>query len=252
MSDRLDSCHCAGETAGCQACKDYQEPCDVVRAHKERGVKMPLCAYCLKYEMRAPCKDRQCKACKSVPLLLPTELAGLAPSTNDLGKVFEPLKMPGNPSGALEALEKVAQALEEAAELVRRAVVLVSTPLQEQGGSSNDAAPPGLSGGHKRNTAERLEHDMNVAAATVARVEEQAAQQQAAPVQAGHVVAPGQAEHAAPVQDEHEAAPEQAVQVRNAPVQAVPETKSDAASGSGNMQKSWEEAGWIKKGWLGW
>ena len=133
--------------------------------------------------------------------------------------------------------------------------------------SSNDAAPPGLSGGHKRSTAERLEHDTNEAAATVARVEEQAAQQQAAPVQAGQVVAPGHAGHAAPVQDAHVDAPvqvvlaapqwdtqvgAQAVQVQNETVQAVPETTSDAASGSGNKDKSWEDKEWSNRGWYGW
>ena len=78
------------------------------------------------------CKDPLCDACETVPPLLPTELAGLAPSTNDLRKVYEALKMPGIQSGALEALEKVAEALDLAAAHLRQAVRLVSPPLQQQ------------------------------------------------------------------------------------------------------------------------
>jgi hypothetical protein len=104
----------------------------VDRAKVEKGFKMPLCAYCVEYGKRAPCKDPLCDACETVPPLLPTELAGLAPSTNDLRKVCEALKMPGIQSGALEALEKVAEALDLAAAHLRQAVRLVSPPLQQQ------------------------------------------------------------------------------------------------------------------------
>jgi hypothetical protein len=214
---------------------------------------MPLCFECSRYEKRAPCKDTQCKACEPVPTLLPTEWAGLDTSTNDLRKLCEALRMPGSQSRALEAFEQFTEDLNLAAAKLRKAIDFVSPPLQEQGGSSNDAALPGLLGEHKRSTA-----------APVASVEEQAAQQQNAPVQAGHVVEPGQAEHAAQVQDEHVAAPvqavraapqcdtqmgAQAVQVPNEPGQASPETKSDAASGSGNKQMSEEEEAWSKRGW---
>jgi hypothetical protein len=273
--------------------------CQVDRAKGEKGFKMPLCAYCEPFGKRAPCKIPLCDACRTVPPLLPTGLAGLAPSTNDLEKVIEALKMPGIESGALcsscvdgqalitprtallhtwkEALENAAGALNLAAAHLHLAVRLVSPPLQQQGGSSNDAAPPGLSEGHKSDaaasvegmdTAAQMAKYTNVAAATVARVDAQAAQQQAAPVQAGHVVAPVHAVHTAPVQDApvqgaHVAAPvqavlaapqeaaqvaAQAVRVQNAPVQAVPETTSDAASGSGIQRNSWEASGWTDWG----
>jgi hypothetical protein len=101
-----------------------------------------------------------------------------------------------------EALGNATKALTIAAANLEHAVRLVSPPMQQQGGSSNDAAPPGLSKGNESDAAARvagmdaaarMAEGANVAAAIDATVDAQAA-----PVQAAHVAAPVQAVLAAP------------------------------------------------------